>query len=39
MGMYDIDTNEYIGLLTAKNIYVQTTDTAQSDTKYYYKFR
>lgn len=35
--MYDIDTNEYIGLLTAQNIYVQTTDTAQSNTKYYYK--
>ncbi len=35
--MYDIDTNEYIGLLEAKDIYVQTEDTAQNDTKYYYK--
>lgn len=35
--MYDIDTNEYIGLLTAENIYVQTEDTEQSSVKYYYK--
>lgn len=35
--MYDIDTNEYIGLLEAKNIYVQTEDTSMSATKYYYK--
>lgn len=35
--MYDIDTNEYVGLLTAKNVYVQTEDKSQSATKYYYK--
>lgn len=35
--MYDIDTNEYIGLLEAKNIYVQTEDKKADPTKYYYK--